>query len=218
MTKETWTAVDDYVTALLVRPDDALTGAQDRADEAGLPSIAVSPPQGKLLHLLVRASGARSVLEFGTLAGYSTIWLARALPEGGRVVTLELEQRHADVAAANLERAGVADRVEIKVGRAIDILPRLTGPFDLFFIDADKDSGTEYFRGALELSRPGSLIIVDNVVRRGQVADPDNDDPAVRGSRRLFDAIAAEPRVSATVVQTVGSKGYDGLAFAVVTG
>ncbi len=214
---ESWSAVDDHLTALLVRPDDALNAAQDRADEAGLPSIAVSPPQGKLLHLLAMACGARTILEIGTLAGYSTIWLARALPDDGRLVTLELDRHHADVAAANLDRAGLADRVEIRVGPALDTLPLLTGPFDLVFIDADKVNGVEYFEWAVRLSRPGSLIVVDNVVRGGKIVDPANDEPSVVGTRRVLDAIAAEPRVTATVVQTVGSKGHDGLAVALVT-
>lgn len=217
MTPDTWTAVDDYLTGLLVRPDEALTGAQERADAAGLPAIAVSAPQGKLLHLLARSCGARSILEIGTLGGYSSIWLARALPADGRLVTLELDPRHAEVATANLERAGLADRVEVRVGPALDTLPQLTGPFDLVFIDADKEHNVDYFGWAVRLSRPGTLIVVDNVVRRGRVADPADDDPAVRGTRRLFEAMAAEPRVTTTVLQTVGAKGYDGLAIALVT-
>lgn len=218
---EQWTAVDNYLTGLVVRPDPALAQAQLAADEAGLPAIAVAPNQGKLLHLLVRATGARRILEIGTLAGFSTIWLASALPPGGRLITLEISDRHAEVAAANLRRAGVADRVQVRVGPALDTLPLLAGerdcgPFDLIFIDADKPNNPEYFRWAVQLSRPGGLIVVDNVVRGGAVADPANDDPAVAGTRRLLEVIAAEPRVTATVVQTVGSKGHDGLAVAVV--
>jgi predicted O-methyltransferase YrrM len=213
---QTWTAVDDHLTALLVRPDDALTEAQRSADEAGLPSIAVSAPQGKFLHLLARSCGARAILEIGTLGGYSTTWLARALPSDGRLVTLELDPGHAEVARANLERAGLTDRVEVRVGPALDTLAGLTGPFDLVFVDADKEHNAEYFAHAVRLSRPGTMIVVDNVVRRGAIADPTDDTPAVRGTRRLFDAMAAEPRVTTTVLQTVGAKGYDGLAISIV--
>jgi predicted O-methyltransferase YrrM len=221
MTREDWTAVDDYLTGLVVRPDPALVDAQRAADEAGLPAIAVAPNQGKLLHLLVRATGARRILEIGTLAGFSTIWLASALPPDGRLITLEISAKHAEVATANLVRAGVADRVQVRVGAALDTLPMLagepeSGPFDLIFIDADKPNNPEYFRWAVRLSRPGGLIIVDNVVRGGAVADPAVDDPAVVGTRRLLEVIAAEPRVTATVIQTVGSKGHDGLAVALV--
>ena len=216
--QQQWDAVDDYLTGLVVRPDPAIEAAQRAGDEAGLPAIAVAPNQGKLLHLLARVHGARTILEVGTLAGYSTIWLARALPEGGRVVTLEINPAHAEVARANLERAGVADRVEVRVGPALETLPTLTehAPFDLAFIDADKPNNPEYFRWALRLSRPGGVIVVDNVVRGGGIADPDRDDPAIRGTRELLELIGAEPRVTATVVQTVGSKGYDGLAIALV--
>lgn len=216
MSEQTWAAVDDYLTELLVQPDEALTAAQASADEAGLPSIAVSPPQGKLLHLLARTADARAILEIGTLGGYSSIWLARALPDDGRLVTLEIDPRHAEVATANLARAGLADRVDVRVGPALDTLPSLTGPFDLVFIDADKEHNAEYFDWAVRLSRSGGVIVVDNVVRRGRVADPDDQDPAVVGTRRLFDTLAADPRVTVTVLQTVGSKGYDGLAVALV--
>jgi predicted O-methyltransferase YrrM len=205
----------------VVRPDEALDAAQHASDTAGLPAIAVAPNHGKLLHLLARLQGARRILEIGTLAGYSTIWLARALPPDGRLITLEVDERHAAVAGANLERAGVADRAEIRVGRALDTLPALgaDAPFDLVFIDADKENNPDYFRWALRLSREGSLIVVDNVVRRAAIAlaEPDNDDPAVQGTRRVLELIAAEPIVSATVIQTVGTKGYDGLAIALVT-
>jgi predicted O-methyltransferase YrrM len=180
----------------------------------------VAPNQGKLLHLWARMIGARSILEVGTLGGYSTIWLARALPPGGRLVTLEAEPRHAEVAVANLERAGVADRVDVVVGKALDTLPVLAdegrGPFDLTFIDADKQGNADYFQWAVRLSRPGSVIVVDNVVRQGSVLDAGSDDPAVVGTRRLFEVVAAEPRVTATAVQTVGSKGHDGFLLALV--
>ena len=188
--------------------------------EAGLPAINVAPNQGKLLHLWARMVGARSILEVGTLGGYSTIWLARALPPGGRIVTLEAEPRHAEVAVANLERAGVADRVEVVVGKALDTLPVLAqegrGPFDLTFIDADKPSNADYFSWALRLSRRGSVIVIDNVVRDGALADADSDDASVRAMRALVERLADDPRVSATAVQTVGGKGYDGFLLALV--
>jgi predicted O-methyltransferase YrrM len=218
MTQQLWSDVDHYLTETLVPTDDALDGALQASIDAGLPAINVAPNQGKLLHLLARLSGARSILEIGTLGGYSTIWLARALPADGRLVTLEADPRHAEVAAANIARAGLAGQVEVRVGRAIETLPKLesegAGPFDLVFIDADKPSNPDYFRWALALTRPGSVIIVDNVVRDGAVADADSADPAVLGVRAMNDLIAAEPRVSATAVQTVGSKGYDGLLVA----
>jgi len=220
-TKELWAAVDDYLTGLVVRPDAALAAAQRAGDEAGLPSIAVAANQGKLLRLLATMLGARRILEIGTLAGYSTIWLAGALPPDGRLVTLELDPRHAEVAAGNLQRAGLADRVQVRVGPALVTLPELAragaGPFDMVFIDADKPNNAEYFTWALRLSRPGGLIVVDNVVRRGAIVDPDADDDMTAGTRRLLETMAAEPRVSATVIQTVGSKGHDGLAIALVT-
>jgi predicted O-methyltransferase YrrM len=215
-----WTAVDDYATALVVGPDAALVDALARSHEANLPSINVTPPQGKLLHLLARVHGAARILEIGTLGGYSTIWLARALPATGALVTIEAEPRHAAIARANLEHAGVAHLVDLRVGLALDVLPQLhregAGPFDLTFIDADKPNTPEYFDWALRLSRPGSLIVADNVVRDGAVANAATTDPSVRGMRRLLERIAAEPRVSATVVQTVGAKGYDGFAMALV--
>ncbi len=178
----------------------------------------MSPNQGKLLHLIARLRGARRILEIGTLGGYSTIWLARALPADGRLVTLEYAAKHAEVARANLARAGLADRVDVRVGPALDTLPTLEGPFDLVFIDADKPNNPGYFRHALRLTRPGSVIIVDNVVRGGRVADAASTDPAVVGTRALADLLAAEPTVDATMIQTVGAKGYDGFAFALVTG
>jgi predicted O-methyltransferase YrrM len=217
MSEATWSAVDDYICDLFVGDDPILAAALAASDAAGLPQIAVAPNQGKLLHLLARVQGARAILEIGTLGGYSTIWLARALPSDGRLITLEANPKHAAVAAANIERAGLAAIVDLRLGPAIETLPQLAGPFDLIFIDADKESGADYFRWALKLSRRGSLIIVDNVVRDGKVIDAESRDPMVRGTRRLYEAMAAEPRVSATIIQTVGRKGYDGLAIALVT-
>jgi predicted O-methyltransferase YrrM len=216
MSQKTWDAVDDYLTGIQVMPDAALTAAQEASRAAGLPDIAVSPPQGKLLHLMARMIGACRILEIGTLGGYSTIWMARALPPDGRLVTLEYEPKHAEVARGNIARAGLADRVEVKVGAALDTLPALAGPFDFVFIDADKQSNPEYFRWAVKLSRPGSVIVVDNVVRAGAVIDATSDNAMVQGVRRLNDAIAAEPRVSATTVQTVGIKGHDGFCVVLV--
>ena len=216
-----WTAVDDYVGALLVKQDAALHGALEASAAAGLPSINVTPPQGKLLHLLARSIRARAILEVGTLGGYSTIWLARAVVPGGGVVTIEADEQHAAIARGNIVRANLAAVVDIRIGRALDILPSIeregVGPFDLVFIDADKPSTPDYFTWALRLARIGTLIVIDNVVRDGAVADPHDQDPAVVAMRRLLAMIAAEPRVSATVVQTVGAKGYDGLAVALVT-
>jgi len=216
--KEQWTAVDDYVNDLLIGSDAALDAALEASTAAGLPAIAVSPPQGKLLHLLARAMGARKILELGTLGAYSTIWMARALPADGKLITLEYDPKHAEVARGNIARAGLSSKVEIRLGRAIDTLPQLTGvaPFDLIFIDADKVGYPEYFKWALKLSRPGTLIIADNIVRKGAVADPSSDDENVQAVRRYNELLAAEPRVSATVIQTVGSKGYDGFAMALV--
>ncbi|EHR50064.1 putative O-methyltransferase [Saccharomonospora marina XMU15] len=220
MTAGRWTAVDDYFNTHLLRPDPALDAAVQASAEAGLPAIAVAPNQGKLLYLLARMSRARSVLEIGTLGGYSTIWLGRALPSDGKLVTLEIDEHHARVARENIERAGLAQQVDIRVGRALDTLPTLRddSPFDLVFIDADKPNLAEYFRWAVQLSRPGTVIVVDNVVRGGEVAQADSDDPAVRGVRHLTELLSTEPRVEATALQTVGAKGYDGLAIALVTG
>jgi predicted O-methyltransferase YrrM len=221
MSQEKWTEVDAYLTEMLVPPDAALDGALRASDAAGLPAISVTPAQGKLLYVLAKLQGARSILEIGTLGGYSTIWLARALPPDGRVVTLEVESRHADVARENIARAELDDVVEVRVGHALDTLPQIAsegaGPFDLIFIDADKPNIPEYFAWALSLSRRGSLIIVDNVIREGAITDAGSDDPSVQGARRMFELLAAEPRVSATSIQTVGSKGYDGFVFALVT-
>ena len=222
MTEQRWADVDAYLEDVLMPPDPALAAALAAGQAAGLPPIQVSAPQGRLLHLLVRARGARSVLEIGTLAGYSTIWMGRALPPDGRLVTLEIDPAHAAVARSNVERAGLAGIVEVLLGPALQTLPRLAdegaGPFDLVFIDADKPGNAAYVGWALRLTRPGSLIVVDNVVRDGKVADADSTDPAVLGSRRLVELLAAEPRLDATVIQTVGSKGYDGFALALVTG
>ena len=220
MNPDTWTAVDQYLADLLLAPDAALDAALAASTAAGLPPIHVSPPQGKLLHLLARGLQARRILEIGTLGGYSTIWLARALPAGGRVVTLEADPQHAAVARANFARAGLTDAIELRLGRAQDTLPQLAaegaGPFDLIFIDADKPGYADYLAWALKLSRVGSLIIADNVVRKGAVIDGASADAAVQGVRRFNEALAAEPRVTATVVQTVGGKGYDGFALALV--
>jgi predicted O-methyltransferase YrrM len=220
MSQETWNAVDAWFAESLVQGDAALEAALSESAKAGLPPISVSTPQGKFLNLLARVNGARNILEIGTLGGYSAIWLARALPIGGRLVTLEIDAKHAEVARANLARAGVADRVEVRLGRAADTLAELVreaaGPFDLVFIDADKESNAEYFGRALELSRPGTVIVVDNVVRAGAVVDPERKEAMVEGVRRLVRRMATEPRVSATAIQTVGTKGYDGFAVALV--
>jgi predicted O-methyltransferase YrrM len=210
--------VDKYLGERLVPSDPALDAALAAAKDAGLPEIAVAPNQGKFLNLVARIAGARSILEIGTLGGYSTIWLARALPADGRLITLEANPKHAEVARANIGAAGFADVVEVRLGPAIETLPSVQGPFDLIFIDADKPNIPHYFESALALSHPGSVIIVDNVIRGGAVADPDSTDPSVLGVRRLNELIAAEPRVDATALQTVGSKGYDGLTFALVIG
>jgi len=219
MTSDTWTAVDDYIAGVLVPPDPALDGAQAAAAAAGLPAIAVSVPHGKFLHILALIRGARRILEIGTLGGYSTIWLARALPPGGRLVSLEFDPKHAGVARANLSAAGLDDRVEILVGRALDTLPTLPAnePFDLVFIDADKPSTPDYVRWGLKLTRPGSIIVIDNVVRNGDVLDATGANESAAAMRQAMAVLAAEPRVTATVIQTVGSKGYDGFAIALVT-
>jgi predicted O-methyltransferase YrrM len=220
--KEAWSAVDEYVTGLLAPHDEALEAALRESDAAGLPAIQVSPPQGKLLELLARSIGALTMLEFGTLGAYSTIWLARALPEGGTLITLEAEPRNAEVAAANIERAGLADRVDLRVGAALDLLPQLeaenAGPFDFVFIDADKVHTPDYFSWSLERTRPGGLIVSDNVVRFGELVNPDSDDPAIPAQRRFHEMLAADPRIEATTIQTVGSKGHDGFNLAYVVG
>lgn len=216
MTQKTWTAVDDYLNDLIVRPDDALSAALEASRAGGLPEIAVSASQGKLLCLQARAMAAKRILEIGTLGGYSAIWLARALPPGGRLITLEYNPKHAEVARANLARAGLAEVTEVRVGAGLELMPALTGPFDFFFIDANKDDYPGYFRACLGLSRPGSVMVFDNVVRDGAVIDSRTRDPLVRGVRQMYEEIAAEPRVSATTIQTVGVKGYDGFCMVVV--
>ena len=218
MSQDVWTAVDRYFGDLLFPPDEVLDAALTASESAGLPAIQVTPAQGKLLHLIARMIGARRVLELGTLGGYSTIWLARALPDGGSLVTLEADEKHAEVARANLARAGLTTVVDLRLGRALDTLPQIAaetrGAFDLVFIDADKARSDVYFLAALELSQPGGVIIVDNVVRDGAVVDPARTDADIMGVRRLMDLLAHEPRVDATAVQTVGSKGYDGFLLA----
>jgi predicted O-methyltransferase YrrM len=216
MTQELWSQVDAYLAERLVPSDPALDAALAASKKAGLPEIAGAPNQGKFLNLVATIAGARSILEIGTLAGYSTIWLARALPAGGRLITLEVDPKHAEVARGNIEAAGLGDAVEVRVGPAIETLTSVEGPFDLVFIDADKPNIPQYFSAALELSHPGSVIIVDNVIRGGAVADAASKDASVLGVRRLNELIAAEPRVDATALQTVGSKGYDGLTLALV--
>jgi len=221
MTEELWIAVDRYLGDLLASADPALEAALAASAAAGLPAINVSPTQGKLLHLLARSIGARNILEIGTLGGYSTIWLARVLPDGGCLISLEADAGHAEVARANIARAGLQAIVEVRLGMALDTLPGLAAersePFDFVFIDADKPNNAAYFDWALKLSRPGSIIVVDNVVRDGEVIDADSDSPTVQGVRRLLERLATEPRVSATAIQTVGNKGYDGFAIALVT-
>jgi len=218
---ERWAEVDRYVVDRLAATDDVLETVHDDSVAAGLPDIAVSAVQGKLLHLLARAVGARTVLEVGTLGGYSTVWLARALPSGGRLVTLEVDAHHADVARANVAAAGLADLVEVRVGPALETLPKLAseavGPFDLVFVDADKENNAAYVELALGLSHPGTVIVVDNVVRGGAVVEADHADPRVQGTRALFDYLAREPRLDCTALQTVGVKGYDGFVLALVT-
>ena len=220
MTEELWSEVDRYIEDTVAPQDAALSAAVAASEAAGLPAIQVTPAQGKMLHLLARAIGARRILEIGTLGGYSAIWLARALPEAGRLITLELSADHAAVATANLARAGLDSLAEVRVGPARAALETMIGrgekPFDLVFIDADKAGYPDYFTLAMRLVRPGSVIVADNVVRDGAVADAGSLDPSVRGVRSLLDRMAAEPRVDATVIQTVGDKGYDGFAFAVV--
>ena len=221
MTQDRWTAVDRYVTDLLVPSDAALDAAIEASTAAGLPAISVSPCQGKLLFLLASIMGARRILEIGTLGGYSTIWLARALPPDGRLITLEVNAGHAEVARSNFARAGLADVIELRLGSALDLLPTLAaqgvGPFDMIFIDADKPGYPDYLAWAIRLSRRGSLIVADNVVKEGTVLDADSEEPVVQGIRRFNAALAADPRVTATEIQTVGVKGYDGFASVLVT-
>jgi predicted O-methyltransferase YrrM len=220
--EQRWIEVDEYVGEMLLGSDPVLEAALASSSEAGLPPIAVSPPQGRFLNLLARVHGARSILELGTLGGYSTIWLARALGGDGRLVTLELEPRYAEVAQANVARAGLAELVELRVGPAADSMRSLigegAGPFDLIFIDADKQGTPEYFELALDLSRPGGLILVDNVVRDGSLVDTSSDDSRALGMRRFHELASAQPRVEATTIQTVGGKGYDGFTLMLVDG
>lgn len=216
-----WAAVDRYFSEQLSLSDPVLDAAMAANRAAELPAIDVAPNQGKLLQLLAQLVASRRILEIGTLGGYSTIWLARALPAGGRLITLEFNPKHAEIARANIARAGLAELVEIRIGAALDTLPKLQNesrePFDLIFIDADKPNNTEYVRWAIKLSRPGTLVIIDNVVRDGAVIDATSTDKDVQGARHLFELLANEPRLSATAMQTVGTKGYDGIAFAIVT-
>jgi len=220
MTPEPWLAVDQYLEKLLLPPDPALKAALRTSASAGLPAIQVSPLQGQFLQLLARIRGTRRILEIGTLGGYSTIWLARALPRGGRMVTLELDARHAEVARANLRRAGLGGRVTVRVGPALETLPKLAaeslGPFDLIFVDADKENNPKYLEWAVRLGRPGTVIIVDNVVRHGEVLRARSPDLRVQGVRRMNERLAKDPRLLATTLQTVGSKGYDGFTLALV--
>ncbi|HOY06564.1 MAG TPA: O-methyltransferase [Saprospiraceae bacterium] len=220
MKQQLFASVDKYISDLLAEEDDALKAVDQSIYDQGIPQISVSPNQGKFLQIMATLCGARNMLEIGTLAGYSTIWMARALPEGGRMVTLEYDALHARVARENIERAGLAEKVEVRLGKAIDILPQLeqegAGPFDMIFIDADKPPYPEYYEWALKLSRPGTLIIADNVIREGQVLDPNSPDEKVQGVQRLNEILSRDSRVSATILQTVGIKEYDGMAIAVV--
>jgi predicted O-methyltransferase YrrM len=220
MTQELWTAIDEYIQASLVPSDPALDAAIEASTTAGLPNIQVSPPQGKMLHVLARLVGARNILELGALGGYSTIWMARALPSGGKVLTLEASEKHAQVATANYARAGLSHVIELRVGKALDLLPRVAAegraPFDLIFLDANKSDMAEYFDWALKLSRRGAVIVADNSISRGRVLDASSDDPDVQGCRRFHQRVAAEPRVSATEIQTVGVKGWDGFTLIAV--
>ncbi|HEY2631254.1 MAG TPA: O-methyltransferase [Solirubrobacteraceae bacterium] len=227
MSQDLWSAVDDYICERLLPEDPALEAAIASSEEAGLPSIAITPNQGKLLELLARIHKAQSILELGTLGGYSTIWLARSLPPGGRLITLERDPGYAELAQANIANAGLEEVVDIRVGPALETLPELhkegAGPFDLIFIDADKNNYPGYLEWSLKLSRVGTVIVGDNVVRSGTILDPDAEDPSfgdggvAAGVRRFYDMLAAEPRVTSTAVQTVGAKGHDGFAVALVT-
>ena len=220
MDQDRWNAVDAYIVDRLISSDEALDSVLDANAAGGLPAIDVSTTAGKFLHLITRISGAKRVLEIGTLGGFSTIWFARALPAGGKVVTLEYEPEHADIARANIARAGVAERVEIRLGAALDSLAALkaegAAPFDLVFIDADKENNPNYLQWAMTLGRPGTVIISDNVVRDGEILDAASTDPDVQGMRRFFDMMGAEPRLSATALQTVGIKGWDGFSIAIL--
>ncbi len=220
MAKDLWTDVDQYFAEKLLPKDPILESAAEAAEKAGLPPIAVSPNQGKFLQLLSQIIGAKSILELGTLAGYSTIWLARGMRAGGRLITVEIDPKHAEVAKSNISRAGLKETVEVRIGSALEVLPELSaekrGPFDLIFIDADKENIPAYFEWSMKLSHPGTLIIVDNVVRDGAVIDANSPDPRIAGVRKFVDLLAAESRASATTIQTVGTKGYDGFAMVLV--
>jgi predicted O-methyltransferase YrrM len=220
MSEERWTAVDQYITDALVPPDADLDFVLQASEKAGLPSIQVAANQGKFLMLLAQIQGAQNILELGTLGGYSTIWLARALPSGGRLITLEADPKHAEVARAGFKRAGLDDVIELRLGPALQTLSQLAsegcGPFDFIFLDADKDNYPAYFPWLLKLSRPGTIIVADNMVRNGDVLDPNNKDPRVIGVRRFYELMAAESRMEATAIQTVGNKGYDGFAIMTV--
>jgi predicted O-methyltransferase YrrM len=218
--QQTWTTVDNYIDRMLVPPDDALEAAIAASAAADLPAIAVTPSQGKLLHLLARSIVAKRILEIGTLGGYSTIWMAQALPEDGRLITLEYSPKHAEVALANIAHAGLSNKVELRQGPALESLPRVAAenptPFDFVFIDADKENNAGYFQWALRLTHPGSLILVDNVIRDGEVANASSTDPMIQGVRRLNELLAKQTRICATTIQTVGAKGYDGFTLALV--
>ena len=219
MPEQVWSEVDDYFEQHLLPTDDVMRATVETNVAEHLPPIAVTPPQGKLLHLLARACGARRILEIGTLGAYSTIWLARALKPGGHLITLELDLHHAEVARRNLAHAGMSDRVEVRVGRAADLLDAMRGvvePFDFIFIDADKASSDIYFKAILPLTRPGSVVIVDNVVRDGKVADAKSEDEDIQGIRRMTEWLATQPTISATAIQTVGGKSYDGFLMAII--
>jgi len=220
MNNEVFEAVDHYIDGLLVTEDNALLATKQSLEDAGMPQISVSPNQGKFLHILALLCNAKKILEVGTLAGYSTIWMARALPKDGKLITIELDPKHAAVAKKNIELAGLTDRIEVRIGKAIDILAKMDaekeGPFDMIFIDADKPPYTEYFQYALSMSRPGTLIVADNVIRDGKVLDPNHADEMVKGAQRFNKSLAANKDVTATIIQTVGVKEYDGMALAVV--
>ncbi|NIK89574.1 putative O-methyltransferase YrrM [Rhizomicrobium palustre] len=216
MAEQLWSAVDDYLSEVAVRPDPSYAATYQASVAAGLPDIAVSAAEGKQLHLLARMRGAKRILEIGTLGGYSTLWLARALPDGGKLISLEYDAHHADVARENLSKAGVGEKVEIIVGPALETLPKLEGAFDFFFVDANKDGYPDYFRWALKLAAPGAVLVADNMVRQGKVADATSDDPSVIGVRAALEVARAEPRVSATAIQTVGARGHDGYLLAII--
>ena len=220
MSQELWTSVDNYLGEVLVRQDRHLDNAVAASDAAGLPSIQVSPLQGKLLEIMIEMMRAKNILEVGTLGGYSTIWMARSLPADGHVVTIEIDPKHAHVAQENFNRAGLAEKIDLRTGNAREILPAMidegAGPFDFVFIDADKASNPDYFGWALEMSRPGTVIIVDNVIREGSIVDAGSEDASVKGVRRLNELMAGNPRISVTALQTVGIKGYDGFSVAIV--